>query len=80
MAGGSPCWGPWPWPGGAPGGGRIVVLVLDSADLDSAAAAIAGALGTPPALVRWGGAWGGLEASGGMFVGLGEVRGGLGGL
>ncbi|NXS53319.1 A16A1 dehydrogenase, partial [Brachypteracias leptosomus] len=43
-----------PCPGGS-WGGRIVVLVLDSADLDSAAAAIAGSLGTPPALCPWGG-------------------------
>lgn len=73
MAWGSPCRGPRL--GGARGG-RIVVIVLDSADLDSAAAAIVGSVGTPPALVsrgslggRWwvpegpGGSWGGLGAS-----------------
>ncbi|KAM6188318.1 uncharacterized protein WM294_015667 [Sarcoramphus papa] len=52
MAWGSPCRGPrlgWAW------GGRVVVIVLDSADLDSAAAAIAGSTGTPPALFPWGG-------------------------
>lgn len=36
-------------------GGRTVVIVLDSADLDSAAAAIVGGVGTPTALFPWGG-------------------------
>ncbi|XP_017695454.1 PREDICTED: aldehyde dehydrogenase family 16 member A1-like [Lepidothrix coronata] len=49
---GSPCRGPRV--GGARGG-RVVVVVLDSADLDGAAAAIVGAAGTPPALFPWGG-------------------------
>ncbi|XP_075345549.1 aldehyde dehydrogenase family 16 member A1 isoform X3 [Mycteria americana] len=48
VAWGSPCRGPRL--GGARGG-RVVVIVLDSADLDSAAAAIAGSVGTPRALV-----------------------------
>ncbi|KAM6289148.1 aldehyde dehydrogenase family 16 member A1 [Aegotheles albertisi] len=52
LLGGSPCWAPRL--GGARGG-RVVAIVLDSADLDSAAAAIGGALGTPPALFPWGG-------------------------
>ncbi|KAM9208019.1 aldehyde dehydrogenase family 16 member A1 [Leptosomus discolor] len=52
VAWGSPCRGPQLR--GARGG-RIVVIVLDSADLDSAAAAIAGSAGTPPALCPWGG-------------------------
>ncbi|XP_049648684.1 LOW QUALITY PROTEIN: aldehyde dehydrogenase family 16 member A1 [Accipiter gentilis] len=52
MAWGSPCRGPRL---GGPRGGRIVVIVLDSADLDSAAAAIVGSVGTPPALFPWGG-------------------------
>ncbi|XP_074786094.1 aldehyde dehydrogenase family 16 member A1 isoform X2 [Athene noctua] len=45
---GSPCRGPRL--GGARGG-RVVVIILDSADLDSAAAAVVGSLGTPPAVV-----------------------------
>ncbi|NWH89854.1 A16A1 dehydrogenase, partial [Aegithalos caudatus] len=49
---GSPCRGPRL---GAPWGGRIVVIVLDSADLDSAAAAIAATAATPPALFPCGG-------------------------
>ncbi|XP_032533295.1 aldehyde dehydrogenase family 16 member A1 [Chiroxiphia lanceolata] len=49
---GSPCRGPRL---GWARGGRVVVVVLDSADLDGAAAAIAGAAGTPPALFPWGG-------------------------
>ncbi|NXW69105.1 A16A1 dehydrogenase, partial [Hirundo rustica] len=49
---GSPCQGPRL---GAPRGGRIVVIVLDSADLDSAAAAIAATAATPPALFPCGG-------------------------
>ncbi|KAF1398333.1 Aldehyde dehydrogenase family 16 member A1, partial [Spheniscus humboldti] len=52
VAWGSPCRGPRL--GGARGG-RVVVIVLDSADLDSAAAAIAESAGTPPALFPWGG-------------------------
>ncbi|XP_037230799.1 LOW QUALITY PROTEIN: aldehyde dehydrogenase family 16 member A1 [Falco rusticolus] len=52
VAWGSPCWGPRL--GGARGG-RVIVIVLDSADLDSAAAAIVGSMGTPPALFPWGG-------------------------
>ncbi|XP_052635457.1 LOW QUALITY PROTEIN: aldehyde dehydrogenase family 16 member A1 [Harpia harpyja] len=52
VAWGSPCRGPRL--GGAQGG-RVVVIVLDSADLDSAAAAIVGSMGTPPALFPWGG-------------------------
>ncbi|XP_075345548.1 aldehyde dehydrogenase family 16 member A1 isoform X2 [Mycteria americana] len=52
VAWGSPCRGPRL--GGARGG-RVVVIVLDSADLDSAAAAIAGSVGTPRALFPWGG-------------------------
>ncbi|XP_058715612.1 aldehyde dehydrogenase family 16 member A1 isoform X2 [Poecile atricapillus] len=49
---GSPCRGPRL---GVPCGGRIVVIVLDSADLDSAAAAIAATAATPPVLFPWGG-------------------------
>ncbi|XP_014118031.1 PREDICTED: aldehyde dehydrogenase family 16 member A1 [Pseudopodoces humilis] len=49
---GSPCRGPRL---GGPCGGRIVVIVLDSADLDSAAAAIAATAATPPVLFPWGG-------------------------
>ncbi|XP_074786093.1 aldehyde dehydrogenase family 16 member A1 isoform X1 [Athene noctua] len=49
---GSPCRGPRL--GGARGG-RVVVIILDSADLDSAAAAVVGSLGTPPAVFPWGG-------------------------
>ncbi|XP_051631309.1 LOW QUALITY PROTEIN: aldehyde dehydrogenase family 16 member A1 [Manacus candei] len=52
LAWGSPCRGPRV---GWARGGRVVVVVLDSADLDGAAAAIAGAAGTPPALFPWGG-------------------------
>ncbi|XP_074995175.1 aldehyde dehydrogenase family 16 member A1-like [Calonectris borealis] len=52
VAWGSPCRGPRL---GVAQGGRVVVIVLDSADLDSAAAAIAGSVGTPPALFPWGG-------------------------
>ncbi|NWI48286.1 A16A1 dehydrogenase, partial [Picathartes gymnocephalus] len=44
---GSPCRGPRL---GRPRGGRVVVIVLDSADLDSAAAAITATPATPPAL------------------------------
>ncbi|NXD60441.1 A16A1 dehydrogenase, partial [Corvus moneduloides] len=47
---GSPCRGPRL---GGPRGGRVVVIVLDSADLDSAAAAIAATAATPPALSSW---------------------------
>ncbi|XP_031953748.1 aldehyde dehydrogenase family 16 member A1 isoform X6 [Corvus moneduloides] len=49
---GSPCRGPRL---GGPRGGRVVVIVLDSADLDSAAAAIVATAATPPALFPWGG-------------------------
>ncbi|NXI80209.1 A16A1 dehydrogenase, partial [Rhipidura dahli] len=49
---GSPCRGPCL---GGPRGGRVVVIVLDSADLDSAAAAITATPATPPALFPWGG-------------------------
>ncbi|NXH59332.1 A16A1 dehydrogenase, partial [Rhabdornis inornatus] len=49
---GSPCQGPRL---GGPRGGRVVVIVLDSADLDSAAAAIAATTATPPALFPGGG-------------------------
>ncbi|XP_015471848.1 aldehyde dehydrogenase family 16 member A1 [Parus major] len=49
---GSPCRGPRL---GRPCGGRIVVIVLDSADLDSAAAAIAATAANPPVLFPWGG-------------------------
>ncbi|RLV73119.1 hypothetical protein DV515_00017233 [Chloebia gouldiae] len=49
---GSPCRGPRL---GAPRGGRIVVIVLDSADLDSAAAAVAASTAAPPALFPVGG-------------------------
>ncbi|NXE99794.1 A16A1 dehydrogenase, partial [Menura novaehollandiae] len=49
---GSPCRGPRL---GSPQGGRVVVIVLDSADLDSAAAAIAETTAAPPALFPWGG-------------------------
>ncbi|KAM4879825.1 aldehyde dehydrogenase family 16 member A1 [Sylvia borin] len=49
---GSPCRGPRL---GAPRGGRVVVIVLDSADVDSAAAAIAATAATPPALFPSGG-------------------------
>ncbi|XP_068035113.1 LOW QUALITY PROTEIN: aldehyde dehydrogenase family 16 member A1 [Anomalospiza imberbis] len=49
---GSPCRGPRL---GGPRGGRVVVIVLDSADLDSAAAAIAATAAAPPALFPWGG-------------------------
>ncbi|XP_074875381.1 LOW QUALITY PROTEIN: aldehyde dehydrogenase family 16 member A1 [Buteo buteo] len=52
VAWGSPCRGPRL--GGA-WGGRVVVIVLDSADLDSVAAAIVGSVGTPPTLFPWGG-------------------------
>ncbi|NXU98711.1 A16A1 dehydrogenase, partial [Cettia cetti] len=52
LAWGSPCRGPRL---GAPRGGRVVVIVLDSADLDSAAAATAATAATPPALFPWGG-------------------------
>ncbi|XP_027564046.1 aldehyde dehydrogenase family 16 member A1-like, partial [Neopelma chrysocephalum] len=52
LAWGSPCRGPrLGWARGGP----VVVVVLDSADLDGAAAAIVGAVGTPPALFPWGG-------------------------
>ncbi|NXD31532.1 A16A1 dehydrogenase, partial [Spelaeornis formosus] len=49
---GSPCRGPRL---GSPQGGRIVVIVLDSADLDSAATAIAAAAATPLTLFPLGG-------------------------
>ncbi|NXY12005.1 A16A1 dehydrogenase, partial [Pteruthius melanotis] len=49
---GSPCRGPRLE---CPRGGRVVVIVLDSADLDSAAAAIAATTAAPPALFPWGG-------------------------
>ncbi|NXT91109.1 A16A1 dehydrogenase, partial [Anhinga rufa] len=52
VAWGSPCRGPRL---GVARGGRVVVIVLNSADLDSAAAAIAESAGTPPALFPWGG-------------------------
>ncbi|NWU87472.1 A16A1 dehydrogenase, partial [Onychorhynchus coronatus] len=52
LAWGSPCRGPRL---GWARGGRVVVIVLDSADLDGAAAAVVGAAGTPPALFPWGG-------------------------
>ncbi|NWW20888.1 A16A1 dehydrogenase, partial [Falcunculus frontatus] len=62
---GSPCRGPRL---GGPHGGRVVVIVLESADLDSAAAAIAATVATPPALV-------GLEGRGGSWGGLGFLEG-----
>lgn len=50
---------PWGSPGGPQlslsRGGRVVVIVLSSADVDSAAAAIVGGVGTPPALFPRGG-------------------------
>ncbi|XP_041568915.2 aldehyde dehydrogenase family 16 member A1 [Taeniopygia guttata] len=49
---GSPCRGPRL---GGPRGGRVVVVVLDSADLDSAAAALAASAAAPPALFPVGG-------------------------
>ncbi|NXB06932.1 A16A1 dehydrogenase, partial [Cnemophilus loriae] len=61
---GSPCRGPRL---GAPRGGRVVVIVLDSADLDSAAAAIAATAAAPPAL--FGGSWM-LGPAAGAFGGL----------
>ncbi|NWT14727.1 A16A1 dehydrogenase, partial [Vireo altiloquus] len=69
---GSPCRGPRL---GGPRGGRVVVIVLDSADLDSAAAAIAANAATPPAL----GVWGSLDV-GVKFESswaLGSLRGGF---
>ncbi|XP_053908261.1 LOW QUALITY PROTEIN: aldehyde dehydrogenase family 16 member A1 [Cuculus canorus] len=52
MMWGSPGRGPRFW---GVRGGRVIVIVLDSADLDSAAAAIVGSLRTPPALRPGGG-------------------------
>ncbi|XP_021405711.3 aldehyde dehydrogenase family 16 member A1 [Lonchura striata] len=49
---GSPCRGPRL---GGPRGGRVVVVVLDSADLDSAAAAVVASAAAPPALFPAGG-------------------------
>ncbi|NXQ56338.1 A16A1 dehydrogenase, partial [Anthoscopus minutus] len=49
---GSPCRGPRLR---GPREGHIVVIVLDSADLDSAATAIAAIAASPPALFPWGG-------------------------
>ncbi|NXB15682.1 A16A1 dehydrogenase, partial [Rhagologus leucostigma] len=81
---GSPCRGPRL---GGPRGGRIVVIVLDSADLDSAAAAIATTATTPPVLVGAGAArvvlggvsWGEIWGSLGIGFPLGAVGGCPGG-
>ncbi|NXB80654.1 A16A1 dehydrogenase, partial [Donacobius atricapilla] len=70
---GSPCRGPRL---GAPRGGRVVAIVLDSADLDSAAAAIAATAATPSALVGPGGVPRG--GVGGSWI-LGPAVGALGG-
>ncbi|XP_068280741.1 aldehyde dehydrogenase family 16 member A1 [Nyctibius grandis] len=73
---GSPCRGPRLR--GARGG-RVVIIVLDSADLDSAAAAIVGNVGTPPALFPWGGCV--VLAQEGVVAPLGRrLRARLGGL
>ncbi|KAM9258065.1 aldehyde dehydrogenase family 16 member A1-like [Morus bassanus] len=76
VAWGSPCRGPQL---GVARGGRVVVIVLDSADLDSAATAIAESAGTPPALFPWGGCV--VLAQEGVVVPLGRrLRARLGGL
>lgn len=66
LAWGSPCQGPRL---GAARGGRVVVIVLDSADLDSAAAAIAASAAAPSPLVGPGGPPGGL---GRLFGGVSD--------
>ncbi|NXB34344.1 A16A1 dehydrogenase, partial [Eulacestoma nigropectus] len=80
---GSPCRGPRL---GGPHGGRVVVIVLDSADLDSAAAAIAATAATPPALVGageargvLGGFWGVLWGEIWGFLDIGVPLGQFGG-
>ncbi|XP_064296598.1 aldehyde dehydrogenase family 16 member A1 [Phalacrocorax carbo] len=76
VAWGSPCRGPRL---GVARGGRVVVVVLDSADLDSAATAIVESMGAPPPLFPWGGCV--VLAQEGVVAPLGRrLRARLGGL